>query len=553
MSRQSTKTPSEWQQEARQALAVKNFAKAETALIEWRKLAPHDPEADEFEIDFLKAKEKSAPVMLIDTADIERPATDIERPAASGQTQDLWVLVSVVLLASFFVLGFILIRPRVEPVVEIHTTIAVVTRVVEVTPIMEATPEVVVVDPTECRLDAPNEPVEIKMIGWAFDITEYYARELEKCGRVENLTVTTEFQDSTEVKDQVTSAMFAFRESQFDIVHGATSEVSGWGGEGGLLPLDSLVEAYWDEYNLDDIPANLWEMASYKGRIYGIPIATNTVHFIYREDVLDVLNLPVPKTYDDILAMCEAVGLDNPDFDMPFALNLSAKWAWEIEFFQIHRALGGRYLDAENRPIFNDETGVEAVNLLLNIAETCMGEQALTFDIEEQQYAMQTGRLVATNTWASRTRRMHDRDQSDYADEVVSAPAPSVVDDGLYAGSAWADFYMIPANVGNDPDLIFRIIMEAVDERSQYDAAQFGIATRSSAVEDGLPNLRAVNLTIIGGVGNYEQNPAVQIARAELGEFLSRAGDGTMTVEEALDAAAEAYLEEAIRQGYVDK
>ena len=49
----------------------------------------------------------------------------------------------------------------------------------------------VIVDPTECNLDAPAEKVEINMIGWSFAITDYYAEELMKCDKVENLTVNT--------------------------------------------------------------------------------------------------------------------------------------------------------------------------------------------------------------------------------------------------------------------------------------------------------------------------------------------------------------------------
>ena len=40
---------------------------------------------------------------------------------------------------------------------------------------------------------------------------------------------------------------------------------------------------------------------------------------------------------------------------------------------------------------------------------------------------------------------------------------------------------MIPLNTTNDPELIFRIIMEAADEESQMEAAKIGMVTRVSA------------------------------------------------------------------------
>ena len=106
--------------------------------------------------------------------------------------------------------------------------------------------------------------------------------------------------------------------------------------------------------------------------------------------------------------------------------------------------------------------------------------------------------------------------------EVIKfAPAPRVTADGPRAGSAWNDYYMIPATTTNDPDLIFRVIMEAADERSQQDAAEIGMATRLSVAEYGGAYLDAVGQTIAEGIGIYDKNPAVGIAVAKLGELLT--------------------------------
>ena len=60
-------------------------------------------------------------------------------------------------------------------------------------------------------------------------------------------------------------------------------------------------------------------------------MVANTLHLIYRQDVFDAMGIAVPDTYDDVIAMCGTIGLDNLDYDMPFTVNLSAGWAWEIE------------------------------------------------------------------------------------------------------------------------------------------------------------------------------------------------------------------------------
>jgi ABC-type glycerol-3-phosphate transport system substrate-binding protein len=318
-----------------------------------------------------------------------------------------------------------------------------------------------------------------------------------------------------------------------------------------MMPLNDLVDKYYDEYNLGDIPEKAWEGVTIDGQIYGVPIIGNTLHLIYRQDVLDELGIAVPDTYDEVIEACNTIGLDNPDYDVPFTINLSAGWAWEIEFFQMLRAFGGDFLDDENMPTFNDEAGVKAVEKLMEVADACMVPDGMTFSIDDSEIGMQLGTVPMVNIWASRAANMTDPERTDLGDVIAYAPAPRGEAGSPRAGSAWNDYYMIPTNTTNDPDLIFRVIMEAADERSQRDAAEIGIPTRLAVAEYGGPYLPAVGQTIAEGIGIYDKNPAVGIVRAKLGEFLPLVGSGELTAQEALDAAAEAYIEEATAQGFI--
>ena len=436
---------------------------------------------------------------------------------------------------------------------EVVTETVVEEVAVEVTRVVESVVEVIV-DPTECNLEAPAGDTEINMIGWSFPITDFYAEELQKCNEVDNLTVNTNLLAGADAQEQVRLALSGGGDSPFDIVHGANGQVAEWGGPGWLLPLNDLVEKYWDEYNLGDIPETVWAGATIDGNIVGVPMVGNTLHFIYRQDVFDELGLEVPETYDDVISICNTIGLDNPDWDMPFGIDLSRSRGWELEFFMLLRAYGGDYLDENNMPTFNGEEGVMAIEKVVEVANACLGEDGLSFSLNDQEVAMQLGTLPSTKMWASRAANMSDPERTveELLDVIVYAPAPRAVAGGPRAGSAWNDYYMIPATTTNDPDLIFRIIMEAADERSQREAAELGMVTRTSSAEFGGPYLPAANQTIAEGVGNYQINPAVNIAITKLEEFLPLVGSGDMTAQEALDAAAEAYIEEATAQGFID-
>jgi ABC-type glycerol-3-phosphate transport system substrate-binding protein len=466
------------------------------------------------------------------------------------------------LLSLLLVLGVLLAScatPTPQTIIEtviVEKEGKTVVETVEVIKTVEVEKEVVItqeviVDPTECNLEAPAQAVELNMIGWSFPITDYYAAELEKCDKVENLDINTNLLASADAQEQVRLALSAGGDSPYDIVHGANSQVGEWAGVGWMMPLNDLIEKYKDEYNLGDIPEKAWEGVTIDGKIYGVPIVGNTLHLIYRKDVFDELGLSAPDTYDGVIEVCNTIGLDNPDWDMPFTVNLSAGWAWEIEFFQMLRAFGGDFLDENNNPIFNGEAGLKALEKLVEVANACMGSAGYSFSLNDQEVAVQQGTLPATNMWASRASNMSNPERTDLYEVIAFAPAPRAVSGGPRAGSAWNDFYMIPANTTNDPDLIFRVIMEAADERSQRDAAEIGMATRLAVAEYGGAYLAAAGQTIAEGIGIYDKKPAVGIVRAKLGEFLPLVSTGEMTAQEALDAAAAAYTEEAKAQGYI--
>jgi len=403
-----------------------------------------------------------------------------------------------------------------------------------------------------CNMDAPAEAVEINFMGWSFPITDFYAAELEKCNEVENITVNAQLLASTDAQEQVKLALSSGGDSPYDIIHGANGQVAEWGGADWLMPLNDMVEKYREEYNLDDIPQAAWDGATLDGNIYGVPMVANTLHIIYNSEVMEEFGLEPPETYDDVMAICEAIGLDNAEYDMPFTVNLSAGWAWEIEFFAMLRGFGGDFLGDDNMPTFNEQAGIDAANKLKEVADACMGDAGYAFSLNDQEVAMQLGTLPMTQMWASRAANMTDEELTDLGDVIAYAPAPKATADGPSTGTAWNDYYMIPKGVTNDPELVFKMIMEAADEESQAAAAETGMAARISAAQFGGPYQPAAVQSIDDGVGIYDKNPAVGIVRTKLGEFLPLIGTGEMSAEEALNAAAEGYIEEATAQGFIE-
>ncbi|MFW5727759.1 MAG: ABC transporter substrate-binding protein [Spirochaetia bacterium] len=406
----------------------------------------------------------------------------------------------------------------------------------------------------EFGIEAPAQSVSIDMIGWAFPITEFYAEELEKLNAVQNLKVNTQLLDSASAQEQVRLALSGGKKSPYAIVHAANAQISEWGYSDWLLPLDDLIEKYWDEYDLGDIPQTAWDAATVDGKIVGIPMASNTLHLMYREDLLEKHGLEVPTTYDEVIEVSQALAENEPSIDVPFTMNLHAGWAWETEFLHFVRAFGGDFINDDNTVAFNGSAGVKALEKMKEVADKAMGQSGMSYSIDDSEVGLQTGRLAMAQIWASRAANMDDPDVSAYPDEIKFAPAAAPTAGGPLGGSTWNDFYCIPKNTEVDHELIFKVIMEAVDLESQEEAAGYGIPTRMKAVqsEDADAYMPAAMETIAKGVGAYKNLPGTSLARTALGEFLPLVGTGELSPQEALDKAAAKYTEEAKANGFID-
>ena len=141
----------------------------------------------------------------------------------------------------------------------------------------EAMEEEVAVDPAACNLAAPGAATEVNVIGWSFEIMNFYADEMEKCSEVENVDVNVQLQDFVATREMFNLAMTGGDESPFDIMHVSNPELNEFGNNGWLLPLNDLIDQYRDEYDLDDIPDVSWDGATIDGVIYGIPATANTL------------------------------------------------------------------------------------------------------------------------------------------------------------------------------------------------------------------------------------------------------------------------------------
>ena len=317
------------------------------------------------------------------------------------------------------------------------------------------------------------------------------------------------------------------------------------------MPLNDLIDKYEDAYQISDI-LGIADM-TVDGMVYGLPMEQNTRHLFYRPDLLEKHGIEVPETWDDVIDACGVLQAED-SIVIPFTTQLHAGWAWRIEFSDMLLGFGGQPLNDDMTPAFNSDEGVMALEKLIEIVDACMGEEGLTYSIDDSQIGIATGELAMAFTWASRAAAMDDPDFSDYVGGINFAPAPRAVEGAPYAATGGTGAGLgIPANIDDDPDLVFQVILEAMDEETMLRGSNYGVITRQAvAAKADARYLPAVFATISGGVEGTPVPAIGAVLNPVLAQWLPQIATGDMSAADLLDAAAEAYTVEATAQGFIE-
>ena len=416
-----------------------------------------------------------------------------------------------------------------------------------------ATDETVAVPPEadlisdDCPIVAPADPVTIDLMGWEFPVTKVITEELQECNS-DNISINVQLLDNASAQDQITLD-FSTGSPKFEIVHATDSLLGVWADN--LTDLTPFIDKYRDQFGLADIPQSMWDGATVDGKILGVPLFSNTMHFFYNTKILEANGLTPPDNYDELIDACGV--LKAAGFDDAFNMNLSANWSWEIEFFNVLATLRpGDIINDDSTPAFNTDEGIAAAKKILEISNACMTDPGRAFGIDDAEAALRSGDLPMAEIWASRASQMDDPENSLVVDLIGFGPALRTSADSIRTGPAFVDYYAIPAGGDVDPETIFLTLMAAIDVESQNAAAQFASVARNGAVNADAPrNGEASAISVAEGVGTRSTNLALPLAQGILGDALLEITSNGADPATVLATAEATYLKEAKTAGFL--
>lgn len=313
-----------------------------------------------------------------------------------------------------------------------------------------------------------------------------------------------------------------------------------------VRPLNDLVATYGEGIQPH-------QLITIDGNVMAVAFMANAQHLIYREDVLQGLGIPVPTSYEEVLAAAEAIRAAGV-MQNPLGGAYMAGWNLAQEFNNMYLGHGGEFFVPGTAQVsINNAAGVATLEMMKALTGY-MNPDFLTHDSNATAAEWMAGNVAIMNFWGSRAQALMQPAGS--APEVhtntrVAGPL-MVGSSGVPATTLWWDGWTVARNATDaDAEATFRALAHAI---------QPGLLTADTAplavwmVEgyEATPLSAGVIATIQSGAQPYPMLPFMGLLHSALGDNIAPYLQGTASAADTLAAAEAAYTSAARERGFLN-
>jgi ABC-type glycerol-3-phosphate transport system substrate-binding protein len=316
-----------------------------------------------------------------------------------------------------------------------------------------------------------NAANPIQLIGYRYPASEYYADKL-KAGAAGH-DVNVQLMPSDKVMELV-NINLASNSSNLDIFMATDGLIANYAQNKWMLPLNDLWAKYKEEYDLDDIDPKIVEGLSVEGSVYVVPVEFNSLIQYYRKDLFEEKGLKPATTLDQYKANAAALQTDRQAGVIMLG-RVGDPLMTETHYYLNNLADG--WFDADWQPTFNSEKGVAAVAFMKEMSAFAQRGFA-TSGSDEAALALQQGFAAMGNHYLTRASSMDDPKKSRFVGKIGTEVAAAGNQRISLTG------YAISAFSKQDPDVMFRAIMEAAKKDSMRGNVKNNVPTRLSLLAD---------------------------------------------------------------------
>lgn len=315
--------------------------------------------------------------------------------------------------------------------------------------------------------------------------------------------------------------------------------------DGGLIrPLDDLVA----EHGQSLLPTQL---ISIDGKVMAVAFMGNGQHLFYRKDVLDQLGLPVPATYEDLLAAAEAIRAAGI-MEYPLAASVKPGWDLAAEFVNLYLGTGAEFFEAGTASLAIDNDQGRLVLDTMRAMTGYMHPDYLTYDANELNKIWDAGQVALMNQWGSLAGAAINPETAnpEVAANTAFAATPAIGGGTIPAAALWWDGFTIAANVSDaDAAASFRAMVHGI--RPEVIAANSAAAAWLVQGYEPGPSAVGVIANAQGGARAYPMQPYMGLLHTALSSELADFVAGKEDADQALADVKSAYDTAARAAGFL--
>ncbi len=363
----------------------------------------------------------------------------------------------------------------------------------------------------------------LKSITAGFEAWKTVTGAMAQCGNVAS-ELDQEFQAKL-------AAAISAKPALYQLVGLSNDSVIGPLNAGTIRPIDELVAKYGKSLSPNQV-------IKLNGHAYVIGIDVNDQTLLYRRDILEKLGIPVPATWDDVLAAAEKIkhsGL----VPYPLGATMKAGWNLALDFVNMYLGYGGEFFRDGNEPNINNAAGVKSLEMMKRLA-AYMDPNYLSADSTVVQQQFQQGKIAMSNLWASRFGAMEDASQSTIVGKTASAAAPAAMPGGKPATTLWWDGLAVATNVSDaQADAAMQVIAGVMNAKT--------IEAHMTDVIWLLPGYTPTKLaegaikSFQSGAPNYPSSTRMSLLHTAIGDNIGNFFLDKASAQQALAAAETAY------------
>ncbi len=312
-----------------------------------------------------------------------------------------------------------------------------------------------------------------------------------------------------------------------------------------IRPLNDLVAKYGQGLKKN-------QFVTLDGKIMAIAFMVNAQLLYYRADVLAQANMPVPRSYEEVLETARVIR-EKRIMRYPLAATDRPEWDLAEEFVNMYLGYGGELFDGSSaRAAIDNDAGIKALDMMKALT-AFMRPDFLTYTTDIIARMWEANEVAMANLWGSRANAFERRLSSPAAAGVKTTrfvSAPTVGGGATPATTLWWDAFAIAKNIDEkDAVASFVTMLHAISPvvaNANADAAVWLASDSNTSV-----SASGILDSVRRGAKSYPMAPYMGYLHDALGANLAAFMQGRKTASKTLQDTVTSYSTAAREAGYL--